>query len=341
MPIMVTGGAIASPWRSASGGGSGWAEHAAAPRSASGTAGRATGVMDRGQRSAVAYDDRGNAIWTARQMAVMPFGAMYFDGDMSGDYPVLTEGSGPSELHVLYDAEPGHTYIRTSEYDHAGRGRRLTLPLDPDFDGPSLGGGPVVSGELELDPRGRYLHSRHSRGVMDEIVERLVRDTVGECRFVEVGTGSGLTIGWVRPLESVEGRGGPVLAIFGQDSQIVVHAPATLFESVLRRRGELFLAVVGIRTTVPDDAVPLFLGGSVSDGRAEPFGGSKIGGYAVQCVHGGEEVRRIESSGGVLLLQLETPGASEPWPDDVAWPFPDSVTQLFVVRGEVSIVFQR
>jgi hypothetical protein len=72
-----------------------------------------------GEASAVAYDDRGNAIWTARQMAIVPFGAMYLEGDM-WNYPGLVEGSGPSELHVTYDEEPRHTYIRTSEYDHAG-----------------------------------------------------------------------------------------------------------------------------------------------------------------------------------------------------------------------------
>jgi RHS repeat-associated protein len=119
-----------------------------------GTAGRATGVTDRGQRSAVAYDDRGNAIWTARQMAMMPFSAPILESDLSGDHPVLQELGSFSFSNIQYDAEPVHTYIRTSEYDHAGRGRRLTLPLDPDFEGPSLGGGPVVSGELELDPRG-------------------------------------------------------------------------------------------------------------------------------------------------------------------------------------------
>ncbi len=118
------------------------------PPTLGGTLGRATGVSDRGQRSAVAYDDRGNAIWTARQMAVMPFGATVSETDLTGDYPVLGSVGGPSTSYVVFDE--AHTYERTSEYDHAGRGRRLTLPLDPDFGGAS----PVVSGELELDPRG-------------------------------------------------------------------------------------------------------------------------------------------------------------------------------------------
>ena len=34
--------------------------------------GRATGVQDRAHRSALAYDARGNAVWTARQLAYLP-----------------------------------------------------------------------------------------------------------------------------------------------------------------------------------------------------------------------------------------------------------------------------
>ena len=49
---MVPGGAIPSP---RSGSGSAWVEHSTPPRPASGRAGCATGVMDRGQRSAVQY----------------------------------------------------------------------------------------------------------------------------------------------------------------------------------------------------------------------------------------------------------------------------------------------
>jgi len=42
------------------------------PAAASGVLCRATGVTDRGQRSAIAYDDRGNVIWAGRQLAVIP-----------------------------------------------------------------------------------------------------------------------------------------------------------------------------------------------------------------------------------------------------------------------------
>ena len=119
---MVTVLAIPSPWRSASGGGSGWVEHSAPPRSSSGTAGRATGVTDRGQRSAVAYDDRGNAIWTARQMAMMPFSAPILESDLSGDHPVLQELGSFSFSNIQYDAEPSHTVTaQRSRDDCAGR----------------------------------------------------------------------------------------------------------------------------------------------------------------------------------------------------------------------------
>jgi len=116
------------------------------PPSVGGTSGRATGVTDRGQRSAVAYDHRGNAIWTARQMALMPAALPLSFSEVNGLPLIFDNAAGAASVSF----DDAHTYVRTSDYDHAGRGRRLTLPLDPDFGSAA----PLVRGELRLDARG-------------------------------------------------------------------------------------------------------------------------------------------------------------------------------------------
>jgi hypothetical protein len=98
------------------------------PEEAAGTLGRATGVEDRGQRSIVAYDERGNAIWTARQMAIIPTASGLATAPGSGNYPDVTE-TAPFGADVTYDT--AHRYEQSSEYDYANRGRRLLLPRDP------------------------------------------------------------------------------------------------------------------------------------------------------------------------------------------------------------------
>jgi hypothetical protein len=120
------------------------------PEEAAGTLGRATGVEDRGQRSIVAYDERGNAIWTARQMAIIPTASGLATAPGSGNYPDVTE-TAPFGADVTYDT--AHLYEQSSEYDYANRGRRLLLPIDPDFGGAGIAG-PEVRGELRLDARG-------------------------------------------------------------------------------------------------------------------------------------------------------------------------------------------
>ena len=109
--------------------------------------GRATGVSDRGQRAAIEYDGRGNAIWTARQMALIsdelalsaPITVSTSPADLYYDRPAQSE-TGPTEADVLYDAD--HTYVRSATFDHAGRPLTITLPEDPDFAGtaPTVGG---------------------------------------------------------------------------------------------------------------------------------------------------------------------------------------------------------
>ena len=121
------------------------------PSGASGTAGRATGVSDRAQRAAIAYDDRGDATWTARQLALLP-------AELPLDSMSVTAGR-PSQGEVAPSGAPGtvfydtaHTYTRTAAFDHAGRPTSMTLPTDPDYAG--SGAAPVVGGSLTYDARG-------------------------------------------------------------------------------------------------------------------------------------------------------------------------------------------
>ena len=88
-------------------------------------------MNDRGQRSVVAYDARGDTVWAARQMVVIP------------------TTNGRQNPNRVYD--DAHTYRRSAEYDHGGRAFRMTLPRDPDFD--ASGAGPLVRGRLRFNAR--------------------------------------------------------------------------------------------------------------------------------------------------------------------------------------------
>lgn len=107
--------------------------------------GRATASVDRAQRSMVAYDIRGNAIWAARQVALIPEACL------------PAAGSGlPACVAPVFDPE---TYITQSRYDGAGRAYLMKYPTDPDW---SLFAtetdpeeAPTVMGTLEFDDFGR------------------------------------------------------------------------------------------------------------------------------------------------------------------------------------------
>ncbi|MCB9592813.1 MAG: hypothetical protein H6719_08775 [Sandaracinaceae bacterium] len=120
----------------------------AVPAAASPVLGRATGVTDRGQRSAIAYDDRGNVIWTTRQLAVISAelgvtSATYPDGRPApGETGAVPTGT------VEYDES--NPYTRTATFDHASRPRSMELPRDPDFAGEA----PAVGGLLTYNTRG-------------------------------------------------------------------------------------------------------------------------------------------------------------------------------------------
>lgn len=114
--------------------------------------GRATGVIDRAQRAAVSYDDRGNAIWTARQVAVIAAAPSIDTSSLgSGALPTFTEPT-VSASTVLYDE--AHTYVRTAQFDHAGRPTSMALPRDPDWDEDGLTNAPLVQGKLTYNARG-------------------------------------------------------------------------------------------------------------------------------------------------------------------------------------------
>jgi len=118
------------------------------------TEGRATGVSDRGQRAAIAYDDRGNPVWTARQMALISdelglnsIVVSSTSTDLYYDRPEQTEQAATSAT-VTYDTD--HTYVRTATFDNAGRPTGIELPQDPDFSGTA----PHIEGLLTYNDRG-------------------------------------------------------------------------------------------------------------------------------------------------------------------------------------------
>ena len=136
--------------------------------------GRLAGVSDRGQRSAMAYDARGQVVWAARQMVVIgeaPSVTMTNANTANGVPPVVSEGAVAPAARV-YDDEPDHTYVRTARYDYGGRPRSMVLPTDPDWE--TFGGtgtAPAIGGTLEYDERG--LPSRVALAI-DDVEERAI-----------------------------------------------------------------------------------------------------------------------------------------------------------------------
>ena len=130
------------------------ADEATPPATAAAVNGRLTGVSDRGQRSVVAYDPRGDATWTARQMALIPIESNAVPTVIPDPPSVITSDDGPISVRG-FDVAPGHTYVRTARFDHAGRPISMALPRDPDWE--TLGGtgdGPIVGGTLAYNARG-------------------------------------------------------------------------------------------------------------------------------------------------------------------------------------------
>ncbi|NOY94763.1 MAG: hypothetical protein GXP55_26595, partial [Deltaproteobacteria bacterium] len=143
-------------WTLPSGGLPTLAEFRELPADARAALGRATAMMDRGQRCAYAYDERGNLLWEGRELAVVPEALP--DADALPDV-----GTGPFDPQppagsalatVQYDE--AHVYERSLAYDHANRPTAVVLPRDPDFDSGAMGGGlgPRIGGTLFYNRRG-------------------------------------------------------------------------------------------------------------------------------------------------------------------------------------------
>ena len=142
----------------------GWAA-GAAPSGPQYLLGRATGSADRAERSAVVYDPRGDAVWGARQVALISdaLGTTPASRPAWDDRPSLTEAA-PAARQVQYDA--AHTYVRTASFDHAGRGTAIVLPADPDYGllSTPTPAAPVVGGALTYGPRGLPIAASASIG---------------------------------------------------------------------------------------------------------------------------------------------------------------------------------
>jgi RHS repeat-associated protein len=115
--------------------------------------GRLVGSSDRGQRSLVAYDNRGRTTWSARQMAVIP-AAGAAPTTRSGNDPGVYVDDDPSSTDTrVFDV--AHTYSTTASYDRIDRSIGRVWPTDPDwalFDG--TGSAPVVSASMAFNIRG-------------------------------------------------------------------------------------------------------------------------------------------------------------------------------------------
>lgn len=129
-----------------------WATGAAAPPSAGGVLGRATGVSDRGMRTVVAFDDRGNAIWEARQIALAPETSSVPASLVDPPGTPSSDGIGTPAVRTYDEAT---TYLLRASFDHAARPVSIELPEDVDWSAMGgAGAAPVIAGRLEYNRRG-------------------------------------------------------------------------------------------------------------------------------------------------------------------------------------------
>ncbi|MFT3928616.1 MAG: toxin TcdB middle/N-terminal domain-containing protein [Myxococcales bacterium] len=125
-----------------------WA-HDPLPGDEQDTLGRPTAHEDRAQRTAIAYNQRGHAVWSGKQLAVIAPAATLPGSptvDATSGLPRFdgVDETSPGPSTVLYDT--ANTYARTTVIDHAGRVVELTLPGGDTFGDPDL---PTVGGRLE------------------------------------------------------------------------------------------------------------------------------------------------------------------------------------------------
>ncbi|MEQ9076577.1 MAG: RHS repeat-associated core domain-containing protein [Sandaracinaceae bacterium] len=130
----------------------GWAGYTQVTANPSRYRGRLVAVADRGQRSAMAYDRRGNATWSVREMAVIPDAGSttVINADPGDGLPPTVSDTPAAPTTREYDT--AHPYVRTASFDHAGRPTSMTLPSDPDWTGTGLA--PEIGGTIAYDERG-------------------------------------------------------------------------------------------------------------------------------------------------------------------------------------------
>ena len=148
--------------------------------------GRLLAVSDRGQRSAMAYDARGQVSWAMRQMAMLENGpALTITNNNPGPGlpPVTAEGV-VVPVPRAYDV--AHTYQRTAAYDHGGRPTSMVLPTDPDWTG--TGAAPVIGGVVAYDARGLP-------NVVTLTMDAASRPIVSDIRYTEHGLVSEVVYG--------------------------------------------------------------------------------------------------------------------------------------------------
>ncbi|WP_275935527.1 SpvB/TcaC N-terminal domain-containing protein [Sandaracinus amylolyticus] len=171
------------------------------PSRGGGMLGRMIGINDRGQRSLLAYDARGNAVWTARQVAVLPDAPALVAGPArtapGDDRPSWTEAPIAANRVVTYATL--RTYVRSARFDHAGRGTALVLPRDHTWTGTGLP--PTIGGTLGFNRRGLPMHARVTIGC-DPTTDANAcqshsgtRDVISEVQYARDGLVLGTTWG--------------------------------------------------------------------------------------------------------------------------------------------------
>lgn len=145
-----------------------------------------TASADRGQRSAVAYDQRGNGTWGARQVALIPEDEPIAASSGSVGTPDPSVGASVAAPRV-YDTE--NTYVRRSTLDFADRPIGLELPIDPDWIAlGGLGAAPIIGGALHYDRRGMVVGA-------DLTIDGTARPVIAGVTYLRDGLPSVVTYG--------------------------------------------------------------------------------------------------------------------------------------------------
>ena len=175
--------------------------------------GFATASADRGQRSVVAYDARGNGVWGARQIALIPQDEPVPTSAANIGSPDPSVGASAAAPRV-YDTT--NTYVRRSTLDFADRPVGLELPIDPDW--VALGGtgaAPVVGGALHYDRRGMVVGA-------DLTLDGIAQPVIASATYLATGLSSSVTYG-----DDVGGTRTPTTSTMTYDARLRPHSMRT------------------------------------------------------------------------------------------------------------------